>query len=365
MIPAVALCALGVFSILAGYTDEGPLALTVPVAVTVTLALAFRRRWPLAVSVVVMGAWGVQSVAAHVPSALWELIVLVLVAYAPGAYADGSRAIAGLVVNFAGMTLITALDPAPDVSFFTPPVFAGAPWLAGRLVRHYWSQARELDALNAELERRRADDLVAATERERARIARELHDVVAHSISVMVVQAGAAEQVLRSDPERTAAALESIRRTGKGALGEMRRMLGVLRAGEPGLAPQPGLEDLPALVERMRAAGLDAHVRFEGSRPDLDPGRELAAYRVVQEALTNTLKHAGRARADVTVRFAPAHVELEVCDDGAAVAGNGTAGHGLIGMRERMALYGGSVEAGPRSGAGWMVRARIPAGEDS
>jgi signal transduction histidine kinase len=145
----------------------------------------------------------------------------------------------------------------------------------------------------------------------------------------------------------------------------MRRMLGVLRAGEPGLAPQPRLEDLPALIERMRAAGLDAYVRFEGARPDLDPGRELAAYRVVQEALTNTLKHAGRARADVTVRFAPAHVELEVLDDGTAPARNGTAGHGLIGMRERMALYGGSVEAGPRGGAGWMVRARIPAGEDA
>jgi signal transduction histidine kinase len=364
-IPAVALCAIGVFSILAGYTDEGPRALTVPVAVIVTLALAFRRRWPVAVSAVVMGAWGVQSIAAHVPSALWELVVLVLVAYGPGAYADGRRSIAGLLINFAGITLITALDPAPDVSFFTPPVFAGAPWLAGRLVRRHWSQARQLDALNAELERRRADDLAAATEHERARIARELHDVVAHSISVMVVQAGAAEQVLHSDPERTAAALESIRRTGKGALAEMRRMLGVLRAGEPGLAPQPGIDDLPELVERMRAAGLDAHVRFEGTRPELDPGRELAAYRIVQEALTNSLKHAGRARADVAVRFAPSQVELEVLDNGAAAARNGGGGHGLIGMRERMALYSGSVEAGPRDGAGWMVRARIPAGEDS
>jgi signal transduction histidine kinase len=364
VIPAAALCALGVFSILAGFTDEGPRALTVPVAVIVTVAVAFRRRWPLAVSVVVMSAWGVQSIAAHVPSALWELVVVMLVAYGPGAYAEGRRAIAGLLVNFAGITLITALDPAPDVSFFTPVVFAAGPWVAGRLVRRHWAQARELDALNAELERRRADDLAAATERERARIARELHDVVAHSISVMVVQAGAAEQVVRADPEQTAAALASIRRTGKGALAEMRRMLGVLRAGEPGLAPQPGIDDLSALVDQMRSAGLDAHVRFEGDRAALDPGRELAAYRVVQEALTNTLKHAGAARADVTVRFGPGHVELEVADNGSAVH-NGSGGHGLIGMRERMALYGGSVDAGPRDCGGWTVSARIPAGEDA
>jgi signal transduction histidine kinase len=317
------------------------------------------------VSVVVMVAWGVQSVAADVPSTVWELVVLVLVAYGPGAYADGRRAIAGLLVNIAGVAVITALDPAPDVSFFTPVVFGCVPWVAGRLVRRHWAQARELDALNAELERRRADDLAAATERERARIARELHDVVAHSISVMVVQAGAAEQVVRTDPEQTAAALESIRRTGKSALAEMRRMLGVLRAGGPGLAPQPGIDDLPALVERMRAAGLDARVRFEGERAALDPGRELAAYRVVQEALTNTLKHAGAGRAEVTVRFAPAHVELEVADDGTVATGNGTGGHGLIGMRERMALYGGSVEAGPRDGGGWTVSARLPVGEEA
>ena len=364
--PAVALCALGQFSIWAGYTNEGPRAVTVPIALLVTLALAFRRRHPVIVAVVVMTAWGVQSVVATSPSALWELVVVLIVAYAPGAHADGRSALAGLAVNVVGISVITAFDPAPDTSFFTPVVFGGGPWIGGRLVRRHWSQARELDALNAELERRRADDVEAATRHERARIARELHDVVAHSISVMVVQAGAAEQVLRSDRGEAEQALQSIRTTGKSALADMRRMLGVLRSevDRPGLGPQPGLGDLEALVAQMRAAGLDTRLRFEGEPVALPPGPALAAYRVVQEALTNTLKHAGSTRVDVTVRFERSAVELEVIDEGAAApAHNGSAGHGLIGMRERMALYGGSLDVGPRRPTGWAVRARIPAAD--
>ena len=365
--PAVLLCALGQFSIWAGYTDEGPHGLTVPIALVATLALGFRRRHAVALAAVVMTLWGAQSVLGTSPTALWELVVLVSVAYAPGAHADGRPAIAGLVINLVGITVINVLDPAPDTSFFTPVVFAGGPWIAGRLVRRHWSQARELDALNAELEQRRADDVTAATQHERARIARELHDVVAHSISLMVVQAGAAEQVLAKDPAEVARALESIRTTGKGALAEMRRMLGVLRSevDRPGRGPQPGLGDLEALVRRMQEAGLDARLRFEGEVRELSPGPALAAYRVVQEALTNTLKHAGRTRVEVTVRFEPAGVTLEVLDDGttAAPARNGSTGHGLIGMRERMALYGGRVDAGPRRPAGWAVRAHLPASD--
>jgi signal transduction histidine kinase len=360
--PAILLCAIGQFSIWAGYTDEGPRAVTVAIALLVTLALVVRRRYPVGVAATVMAAWGAQSIVATSPSALWELVVLLLVAYAPGAHADGRRAIAGLVINVAGISVITAFDPAPDTSFFTPVVFGGGPWIAGRLVRRHWSQARQLDVLNAELERRRTDDVQAATRHERARIARELHDVVAHSISVMVIQAGAAEQVLQTDPGEAAQALQSIRTTGKSALADMRRMLGVLRsdADHPGLGPQPGLGDLATLVERMRDGGLDTRLRFEGDAVELAPGPALAAYRVVQEGLTNTLKHAGTTRVDVIVRFARSGVELEVLDEGTApVAPNGS-GHGLIGMRERMALYGGSLDVGPRQPIGWAVRARIP-----
>ena len=363
--PAVVLGVIGQVSIWVGSTSEGPRALTVPVALVATAALAWRRRAPVAVAAVVMTLWSAQSIAADVPSAMWELIVLLLVAYAPGAYAARTRdAVAGGLIVVAGLVVVTVFDTAPDVSAFTPIVLGGAPWLAGRLVRRWSSQARELDVINAELERRRADDVRAATQQERARIARELHDVVAHCISVMVVQAGAAETLLETDPRQAGEALASIRQSGKGALAEMRRLLGVLRedAGEADLGPQPGIADLGALVERMRSGGLDVDFRVEGDRVALQPGPELAAYRVVQEALTNALKHGGPTRAQVTVRFAAHGLELDVVDHGGAVAArpvNGD-GHGLIGMRERMALYGGRVEAGPREPRGGAVHATLP-----
>jgi signal transduction histidine kinase len=363
----LALCALGQFSIWAGFTNEGPRGLTVPVALVATLALLARRRAPVAVAAVVMALWAAQSIAATSPSALWELIVLLLVAYAPGAYADGRRAIAGGLIVLAGVTVDVAFETAPDASLFTPLVLGGGPWVAGRLARRYSGRARELARVNAELERRREDDVRAQVQEERARIARELHDVVAHSISVMVVQAGAAEQLAGSDPERLAGSLHAIRASGKNALAEMRRLVGVLRTDPGHLAfePQPGLRDLPALVDQMRRAGLDVGLEMPGGPVDLAPGPGLAAYRVIQEALTNVLKHAGRTRAAVAVRVDAGHVELEVTNDGPLARASANGGHGLIGMRERMLLYGGIVEAGPQANGGWAVHARLPAGEDA
>jgi signal transduction histidine kinase len=199
---------------------------------------------------------------------------------------------------------------------------------------------------------------------ERARIARELHDVVAHSVSVMVVQAQAGPRLL-AEPERAKGVFESIETTGREALVELRRLLGVLRAPDqqPATVPQPGLAALQTLVDQVRDAGMRVDLRVEGDPSQLPPGIDLSAYRIVQEALTNSLKHAGRAEAEVIVRYEPSALELEILDNGAGAPSrvNGS-GHGLVGMRERVVLYGGTLEVGARNGHGFAVRARLPLG---
>jgi len=204
----------------------------------------------------------------------------------------------------------------------------------------------------------------AAISEERARIARELHDVVAHSVSVMVLQARGGRRVLESDPAEARQAFAAIERTGHEALDEMRRLLGMLRRSdeEVALAPQPSLRELDRLVEQIRAAGLPVQVVREGEPRELPPGVELSAFRIVQEALTNALKHAGPARARVVIRYGADDLELEVADDGAG-AGNGSVpGYGLIGMRERVSVYGGELEAGRQAGGGYALRVRLPLG---
>jgi signal transduction histidine kinase len=199
---------------------------------------------------------------------------------------------------------------------------------------------------------------------ERQRIARELHDVVAHSVSVMVVQAGAARTMLTRQPSQAAESLLAVEASGREALSELRNMLGLLTEvePEPELAPQPGLEQLDALVARVKQAGLPVDVRVEGSRPgDLSPGLDLTAYRIVQEALTNTLKYANGATAEVHVVYGAHDLCVEVVDSGGTVLTNrGGSGRGLLGMRERVALYGGQLDAGQRPGGGFSVRASLP-----
>lgn len=208
----------------------------------------------------------------------------------------------------------------------------------------------------------------AVTE-ERARIARELHDVVAHAMSVMVVQAGAARVVMNRDAEQAAAALKRIEDTGRMGLAEMRRLLGILDTDDEGatLAPQPGLEQLDELLDTMRGTGLPVEALVEGTPRTLPPGVDLTAYRVVQEGLTNALKHAGEAHARVLLRYGPEALEVEIADDGRGPPPDGAhpPGHGLIGMRERVALFGGSLETGARPGGGFVVQARIPIVEAS
>jgi len=219
---------------------------------------------------------------------------------------------------------------------------------------------RERRAQIAERER----DLVAreAVVEERARIARELHDVIAHHVSMIVLQAGAERRVLDEANASTHEVLETVERTGRSALTEMRRLLGMLRgdADEP-LTPQPGLRDVPILVTQLREAGLPVELNVEGERQELPTGIELSAYRIVQEALTNALKHAGEARASVNIRYGSDSLELEIADDGAgASAPIPSGGHGLLGMRERVALYGGRLDAGRRPSGGFVVRVLLP-----
>ena len=220
---------------------------------------------------------------------------------------------------------------------------------------------RERRARMAERER----DLAAreAVVEERARIARELHDVIAHHVSLIVVQAGAERRVLEGANAPTREVLQTIEQIGRGALTEMRRLLGMLRSetDEP-LTPQPGLRDVPTLVTQLREAGLPVELRVDGERRELPVGIELSAYRIVQEALTNALKHAGDAHASVGIRYGADSLELEITDDGAGTpsSSRGGRGHGLVGMRERVALYGGRFDASHNPGGGFVVRAKLP-----
>jgi signal transduction histidine kinase len=260
-----------------------------------------------------------------------------------------------------GLAAVAAADLVPASRYGTRFLWTLATVVIVLVVRRV-VRDRDRRAELAERER----DLVAreAVADERARIARELHDVVAHSVSVMVIQAQAGPRLL-GDAERVRDVFGSIETTGKEALVELRRLLGILRTGDDQLAigPQPGLDSLESLVEHVRQAGLRIALRVEGDPVRLPPGIDLSAYRIIQEALTNTLKHAGEAEAEVTVRYGVSSLDLEVVDNGSAATArvNGS-GHGLIGMRERVALYGGVLEAGARNGHGYAVRAHLPLG---
>jgi signal transduction histidine kinase len=247
-------------------------------------------------------------------------------------------------------------------------VFAIA-WVLGDNIRTRRAYLAELEARAARLEREREEKAERAVIDERARIARELHDVIAHNVSVMVVQASAGEELFDTDPGRARESLAAVASTGRAALTELRRLLGVIRAEEEGVeapayAPQPGIEYVDELVRQVRQAGLAVELSVLGEPRELPEGVGLCAYRIVQEALTNTLKHAHASHAEVSVRYVDDALELQVLDDGHGVpptAGAENGGHGLIGMRERVALFNGELTAQPRSAAGgYEVRARLP-----
>ena len=225
------------------------------------------------------------------------------------------------------------------------------------------TQQRGRDELQVKLEAARTAAAQRAVAEERARIARELHDVIAHSVSVMTVQAGAVRRLLQPGQERERLALEAIESTGREALTEMRRLVGLLRrqGTVPDFSPQPSMRAVDVLVGTIREAGLPVELAVEGEPTELAPGVDLAAYRVIQEALTNAIKHAGAAPTSVTVRWEPSYLQLQIVDRGAtAMNGTNGSGHGLVGMEERMRLYEGSLRAGPVAGGGFEVTARLP-----
>ncbi|HSS81633.1 MAG TPA: histidine kinase, partial [Gaiellaceae bacterium] len=307
-------------------------------ALAMTLPVAVRRRFPLAAVVIVMVATAVQAVSTTPTEGLAGIIAGLLCVYSVAAYSDTTRASIGAAVAFAAIA--AQANNAGDLAFGTL-IFGGA-WLAGATVRRRQLRTRELEAETARL----AVERDTAVARERARLARELHDVVAHSVSTMVVQAQAGDSLLEAQPERAREAFASIERSGRQALIELRRLLGLLRDEGEGAdtAPQPGLDQLDGLIEGVRAAGLDVELRVHGSDRRLPPGVDLAAYRIVQEALTNALKHASPKRAALGVRYGAQTVELEVTN---GVNGERPGqGHGLVGIRERVGLYGGELEAG-------------------
>jgi signal transduction histidine kinase len=338
-----------------GFVASGPIEgnkeVLVPTALAMTLPLALRRRWPLATVLVVFGAAALQELLSTPPDGIAGVTATLVASYSAAAYSQRRPAIVGLAA-----ALALSLSWGVGDAVFAWVLIGGA-WGAGRIVRR---QNLLLDALAREQAARER----AAVADERARLARELHDVVAHGVSTMVVQAEAGESLLGHDPDRAREAFVAITSSGRQALGELRRMLGLLRGadGEPALGPQPGLGELHALVEKMRRVGLPVELSIEGEARPLPAGVDLSAYRIVQEALTNTLKHARPARARVLLRYCTDHLELEVVDDGRRANGSQGSGHGIPGMRERVRLYGGTLETGRRGAGGFSVRARLPIG---
>lgn len=365
----VALAAvLGVSAVLEALTStDVPLtAMEMAAAVAIVAPVAWRRVQPLGVVAVVLLAVAATSASTHSFESGYAFFTMIVACYSMGAHARPRDMAVGAAMVATFVMVGFAVDPGRGGAgdfLFVGVLFGGA-WILGHLIRRRGDEARLLRAQAAESERRRAEDAQRAVRAERARIARELHDVIAHSLSVMVVQTGVVRRRLRHDRPADSELLDEVEQTGRGAIGELRRLLGILRAEgeELSLDPQPGLDRLPPLLEQMRETGLAVGMTVEGHPVQLPPGMDLAAYRIVQEALTNTLRHAGSgARAEVAIRWNGAAVELEVQDDGAGAAplGHGT-GHGLIGMRERAVLYEGTLDAGPRQGGGFRVHAVLP-----
>jgi signal transduction histidine kinase len=348
----------------ANHVYRDPDALGVALALGVSLPFYVRRRVPFA-SLVVASAAAVLMLTLEYPASLQTQMLLVS-AYTIGAHAEGTKRAAGFVVVELGVA-ITAAVGIPDSSTANILV-AGALYAAAFFFgiamqnrRLFIEQTAQREAL---LEREHDEQARRAVADERLRIAQELHDVVAHSMGVIAVQAGVGAHVIDTDPAEAKRSLDAISATSRGTLTEIRRLLGVLRADDrAGYQPAPGLADLDRLVADLDAAGLPVSVHVDGGRHDVPPGVDLTAYRIVQEALTNVLKHAGTASATVTVGYEPGAVRLEIVDDGRGVNGRASGGgHGLVGMRERVGVYGGTLEAGPVPGGGFRVRAHLPYG---
>ena len=332
-----------------------------------TVPLAWRRRAPLHVAVAMSAALlaGGLLFADHQAS-FQGFLASIVALYSVSAYAEGNDRILGaaaVAASLAGYQLADVLrgnDIGEMPGIWLPYLVAFA---LGRARGWQLGESRQLRHRAAELERERDEKARLAVAEERARIARELHDIVAHAISVMIVQARVGRRRLEGETAPPRESFDTIEETGRQALGEMRRLVGMLRADgveQPDLTAQPGLAQLDALVAHVSGAGLPVELTIEGEPRELAPGIDLCSYRIVQEALTNALKHAGAATAGVVVSYGDDEIEIEVVDTGAGDGDGDGGGHGLAGMRERVSLYGGEIEAGHQEDGGFVVRARLP-----
>jgi len=354
--------------------DCDPGGIAVGLVLATTLPLVWRRRHPLTAGLVTGLATAAYGFARYPDLAMPIAIGGVVGMYSVAAWGGRRAAVVSgwvaVVVVVIVMTLPRADSDVVDAAFVSLAL-AGA-WVLGDRARVQRALAAELAERAARLERERAAEARRAVAEERTRIARELHDVVAHHVSMMVVQAEAGPVAVERDPARAAGAFEAIAATGRQALVEMRRLLGVLRGdGEPAssLAPQPGLAQVPTLVEQVGRAGLEVELVVEGTEAALPPGIDLSAYRIVQEALTNALRHGASGQARVLVRYGERDLELQIHNGVESASGRRQgasdrqvrrSGRGLLGMRERVRLFGGELRAGPGPGGGFTVDARLP-----
>ncbi|HET8716447.1 MAG TPA: histidine kinase [Nocardioidaceae bacterium] len=356
---AAALCVLAVGGLVTGQVQERPLAITLPIAVVSTAAMAARSRLPITVAGLVSVLAVTQALLAGAAShTLWALVVFLVSAYTVGAERDEGGALVGLGFVLGGQFACEWLDHGTDYAF-DALVFGGV-WLFGRGTRAWRNQA-------VSAEQHRHDLARIAVAEERARIARDLHDVVAHSLSVIAVQADAAEAALAKEPARAGAPMRAIRDSARDALTDMRQLLHLLRTdqdadGDEALEPARGLNDLAGLVQRMRESGLpvQADIRADGA---LSAGLQLAAYRVAQEGLTNVRKHAGAVPTRLLVAQEADELRIEVRNEAPAMPAPATpwsTGLGLVGVRERVHAAGGTLEAGSRAGGGFDLVARLP-----
>jgi signal transduction histidine kinase len=371
---AVALFALMVVELagkqaVSGENASGLLAYLL--AAAITLPYAVHRRYPVAVVVICTWAVVVYSLGRFSAFPGYALFVLL---FGVSAHAERRRSVVALGAVVVALTVALLMQPpgvVTSATWISTLLAVAVAWLSGENIRARRIQVSALQDRARRLEAEREAQARQAVGAERLRIARELHDVVAHSMSVIAVQAGVANHVIDSRPELARQALATVETNTRSALVEMRRLLGVLRQGdEPaaGLAPAPGLSQVPDLVQQLREAGLTVELRLEGAGEELPDGVDLSAYRIVQEGLTNVLRHGGPV-ARVSIAHRAGAVDIEICDEGrqpgqdavVADAGRGT-GHGLIGMRERVSVFGGTLVAGARPGGGFRLAVTLPFG---
>ena len=335
-----------------------------PAAALIALPLLARRRFPFAAPVAL---WVLAVMLSFVDGRLVPFtnastVAGLVAAFLLGNRPDRAQARAGLVVVLGGAAILMYNDPIHTTGqLVIVPAMFFIGWLAGFALRQRAAQAEEAEERAARAERERAAAARIAVAEERARIARELHDVVAHAVSVMVLQVGAVRHRLPPSLTEDKDALTDVEKAGRAALAEMRTLLGAMHDGEDAaLAPQPALDGLDALAEQVSRAGLPVRLQVEGDAVPLPRAVELSAYRIVQEGLTNSLKHANASRADVTVRYGTEDLELEVRDNGSGASSSDGLGHGLVGVRERVKIYGGEMSAGPGQEGGFVLTARLP-----